>query len=75
MRLLAARSGRVLFLDTGQAHESWFRWTLQEWAPAYIASWIKANSDFNRVEAIGVDTDGTGAFSGKFGRTLFACSR
>ncbi len=75
MRLLAARTGRVLFLDTGQAHESWFRWTLPEWDPAYIASWIKVNSDFSRVEAIGVDTDGTGAFSGKFGRTLFACSR
>jgi hypothetical protein len=75
MRLLATRTGRVLFLDTGQAHESWFRWTLPEWAPAYIASWIKANSDFNRVEAIGVDTDGTGVFCGKFGRTLFACSR
>jgi hypothetical protein len=28
---LAERTRKVLFLDTGQAHESWFRWTLPEW--------------------------------------------
>ena len=31
MALLAERTRKVLFLDTGQAHESWFRWTLPEW--------------------------------------------
>lgn len=75
MRLLAARTAPVLFLDTGQAHESWFRWTLPEWSPEYVAEWVKANSDFSHVEAIGVDEDGSGPFQGKFGRTLFACTR
>ncbi len=72
---LDARTATVLFLDTGQAHESWFRLTLPQWNPAYIASWITANSSFTRVQAIGVDQDGVGRFRGKFGRTLFACSR
>ncbi len=75
IRQLDARTGQVLFLDTGQAHESWFRLTLPEWTPEYIAAWIRANSSFTRVEAIGIDTDGVGRFRGKFGRTLFACSR
>jgi hypothetical protein len=75
MALLAARTGKVLFIDTGQAHESWFRWILPEWTPGYIASWIRDHSDFTRVEAIGVDEDGSGPFKGKFGRTLFACTR
>ena len=75
MARLAERTSKVLFLDTGQAHESWFRWTLPEWSPDYIASWILAHSDFTRVEAIGVDEDGSGVFRGKFGRTLFACTR
>jgi hypothetical protein len=75
MALLAKRTRKVLFLDTGQAHESWFRWTLPEWTPEYIESWILQHSDFTRVEAIGVDEDGSGSFRGKFGRTLFACTR
>jgi hypothetical protein len=75
MALLAERTSKVLFLDTGQAHESWFRWTLPEWDPEYIKSWILKHSDFTRVEAIGVDEDGSGPFRGKFGRTLFACTR
>jgi hypothetical protein len=75
MGLLAARTTKVLFLDTGQAHESWFRWTLPEWTPAYISSWIRAHSDFTQVEPIGVDEDGSGPFRGKFGRTMFACTR
>jgi hypothetical protein len=75
MSRLAHRTRQVLFLDTGQAHESWFRWVLPEWTPEYIASWIRDNSDFTRVEAIGVDDDGSGLFHGKFGRTIFACTR
>jgi 2-polyprenyl-3-methyl-5-hydroxy-6-metoxy-1,4-benzoquinol methylase len=75
MRRLDARTREVLFLDTGQAHESWFRFTLPEWTPEYVAGWIRANSTFTRVEAIGVDGDGAGPFRGRFGRTLFACSR
>jgi len=75
MDLLDARTGKVLFLDTGQSHESWFRITLRDWTPEYAANWIRANSSFTRVEAIGVDQDSGGAYRGKFGRTLFACSR
>jgi SAM-dependent methyltransferase len=72
---LDARTREVLFLDTGQAHESWFRFTLPQWTPDHIAGWIRAHSSFTRVEAIGVDGDGAGRFRGKFGRTLFACTR
>jgi hypothetical protein len=75
MRLLSERTRKVLFLDTGQAHESWFRWTLPEWTPEYVAAWILEHSDFARVEALGVDQDGGAPFRGKFGRTTFACTR
>ncbi len=75
IKRLDERTGKVLFLDTGQSHESWFRWTLPEWTPEYTADWIRKHSSFTRVEALGVDRDGVGAFAGKFGRTLFAASR
>jgi Methyltransferase domain len=75
MRALDVRTREVLFLDTGQAHESWFRFTLPEWTPEYIARWIREHSSFTRVEALGVDGDGVGRFRDRFGRTLFACRR
>jgi hypothetical protein len=75
IKRLDERTGKVLFLETGQSHESWFRWILPEWTPEYTANWIREHSSFTRVEALGVDRDGVGAFAGKFGRTLFAASR
>src|SRR5206468_857964 len=37
---------RVLFVDTGQATEKWFRDLLPEWTPDHIREWLLANSTF-----------------------------
>jgi protoporphyrinogen oxidase len=65
----------VLFLDTGEAHESWFKLVLPEWTPSYVRRWILENSSFTTVQALGTDRDGVATFEGKYGRTLFACTR
>lgn len=73
--LLDKVTGEVLFLDTGQSHESWFRLVLPEWTTEYIQRWILANTTFTSVHALGADHDDVGKFAGKYGRTLFACTR
>lgn len=74
-RLLSERTGKVLFLDTGQAHETWFRWVLPEWTPSHVVSWVLEHTSFTEAEALGTDRDGHGPFAGRFGRTLFAFSK
>ena len=66
---------RVLFFDTGQAHERWFRDSLREWNTDFIISFIKQHTSFTHVIPLGADTDNVGGFSKNFGRTLFACIR
>jgi hypothetical protein len=73
-RLDSATRG-VLFLDTGEAHESWFKLVLPEWTPLYARHWILENSSFTDVQALGTDRDNVAPFEGKYGRTLFACTR
>ncbi len=73
--LLDKVTGDVLFIDTGQSHESWFRLVLPEWTTEYIQQWILANSTFTSVRALGADQDDVAPFEGKYGRTLFACTR
>jgi hypothetical protein len=73
--LLDKVTGDVLFIDTGQSHESWFRLVLPEWTTEYIQRWILTNTTFTSVHALGADHDDVGAFAGKYGRTLFACTR
>ena len=40
VRLLDRVTGRVLFLDTGQAHEAWFRDSLPEWDADHVAAFL-----------------------------------
>ncbi len=75
IKLLDRVTGEVLFLDTGEGHESWFKLVLPEWTPSYARQWILDHSSFTSVEAIGRDHDGVAPFEGKYGRTLFACTR
>jgi 2-polyprenyl-3-methyl-5-hydroxy-6-metoxy-1,4-benzoquinol methylase len=73
--LLDKVTGDVLFLDTGQSHEAWFRLVLPEWTSEYIPRWILDNTTFTSVTPLGRDHDDVGAFSNQYGRTLFACTR
>jgi hypothetical protein len=72
---LAAVTRRVLFFDTGEAHEVWTQPHLGEWTPANIASWLTSHPAFDEVVSLGTDSDGVGRFAGNYGRTLFACVR
>ncbi|MCA1692067.1 MAG: hypothetical protein LC733_07680 [Actinobacteria bacterium] len=73
--LLDAATARVLFLDTGQAHEEWFASELEAWDVDFIKSWLRENTTFREIVTLGPDSDGVGRFSGQYGRMLFACVR
>lgn len=73
--LLDRATGRVLFLDTGQAHEEWMRERLPEWDADHVEAWLRRSTTFDEVVRLGVDADGVGPFAGNYGRTLFACIR
>jgi hypothetical protein len=69
----------ILFFDTGQGHELWFRHTLGAeaggWSPDHIEAWLREHTSFTHVERLGVDEDGIPPFEHQYGRTLFACTR
>jgi hypothetical protein len=71
---LANATRRVLFFDTGEAHEAWIGRDLPEWTPEYIAKWLDA-AGFDEVVALGIDRDDCSPYEGNYGRTLFACVR
>lgn len=73
VRLLDRVTGRVLFLDTGQAHEEWFETSLAEWDTAYIADFLSEHGSFDRVLDLGPDHDAVAPFERNYGRHLFAC--
>lgn len=75
MRLLDAATAKVLFFDTGEAHEFWFRRTLQKWTPAYTEQWLRDHTTFDEIIALGTDEDALSPFADNFGRTLFALVR
>ncbi len=75
IRLLDAATGQVLFFDTGERHEAWFAEVLPEWDPDYIEKWLRANTTFRDVIALGVDDDAHAPYDANYGRTLFACVR
>jgi hypothetical protein len=75
LELIDRSCRRVLFFDTGQATERWFRDLLPDWTPEYIEKWLLTNSSFTSVNALGTDEDGVGNYAGNYGRTLFACTR
>ncbi len=67
-------TGAVLFLDTGQESEEWFKSKLPGWTPKYIAELLKEKTSFKEVVALGTDEDAA-SYPGNYGRTLFACVR
>lgn len=71
---LAKVTRRVLFFDTGEAHEKWLGRDLPQWTPDFISKWLAA-AGFDEVVALGIDRDGHGPYEGNYGRTLFACVR
>jgi len=75
IRRVDALTGKVLFLDTGEAHEGWFKDALKEWTAEYIADWLRRHTTFASIEILGTDQDGKGVYQGQYGRHLFACYR
>jgi hypothetical protein len=75
LELLDQATGRVLFLDTGQANEAWFKESLPEWDPPFIAKFLEKNSTFNEIIDCGPDADAVPPYQDNYGRHLFACIR
>jgi len=66
---------KVLFIETGQGHEDWFKETLHGWDVDFIQKWILSNTSFNEVIPLGKDSDNIGKFRNNYSRTMFACLR
>ena len=75
LRLLDRVTGRVLFLDTGQGHEAWFRDSLPEWGTSHIIEFLEQYGTFDRVIDLGPDHDSVPPYEENYARTLFACVR
>jgi hypothetical protein len=75
LELLDQATGRVLFLDTGQSNEAWFKESLPEWDPSFIAKFLEKNSTFNEIIDLGPDADAVPPYQDNYGRHLFACIR
>ena len=73
--VLARRTRQVLFFETGQEHEAWFRHSLAGWDADRVRAWLLAHTDFDEVVAVGVDRDSRPPYEDNYGRTLFACVR
>jgi SAM-dependent methyltransferase len=68
-------TGTCLFLDTGQAHERWWRGSLSAWDNGFVIEFIRRHTSFTRVVPLGIDGDDTGPYRDNYRRTLFACLR
>ncbi len=68
-------TGRVLFLDSGQNHEEWFKDSLPELDETALVKWLKEHTSFDEVIALGKDTDNVGVYSPNYQRSLIACIR
>jgi hypothetical protein len=75
LRLLDRVTGRVLFLDTGQEHEEWFRESLAGWDADSIRRTLLENTSFDEVVDLGPDLDAVPPHERNYGRRLFACVR
>jgi 2-polyprenyl-3-methyl-5-hydroxy-6-metoxy-1,4-benzoquinol methylase len=75
IRKVDAVTGTVLFLDTGESHEDWFKESLAEWDAEFIKKWLKDNTSFSSVEILGIDSDNVFPYEKQYRRHLFACSR
>lgn len=74
-RMLDRATGRVLFIDTGMAHEAWFRESLPEWDLAYLREFLETVGTFDRVVDLGPDRDAVPPYAANYARHLFACIR
>jgi hypothetical protein len=75
LRQLDRLTGRVLFLDSGQSHEHWFRERLPGWNKEGLLDLLQRSTTFRKVDVLGVDADAAGPYAGNYGRTLFALAR
>ncbi|SEG46891.1 ParB-like nuclease domain-containing protein [Thermomonospora echinospora] len=75
IRLLDGVTGRVLFFETGQGHETWFRDSLRGWDTARVEAFLRAHTTFDEIVDLGPDDDARPPFADNYGRTLFACVR
>ncbi len=66
-------TNKVLFLDTGQGHEAWFKKSLKDWDEKYIEDLILKNTSFKKVVNLGTDNDNVGKYVDNYKRALFAC--
>jgi hypothetical protein len=75
VRLLDSVTGRVLFFDTGEGHEAWFRESLAEWDADYIANFLREHGSFDEIVDLGPDVDAIPPYEHNYARHLFACVR
>ncbi len=75
VELLDKVTGSVLFIDTGQENEEWFRTSLAGWNPAKIADFLRENTTFGEIIDLGADDDAHPPYADNYGRHLFACLR
>lgn len=73
--LLDQTTDRVLFLDTGQEHEAWFRQSLAGWSPRRIEAFLREHTSFDEIVDLGPDHDARPPYADNYGRHLFACVR
>ena len=64
-RLLDRATGRVLFLDTGQGHEAWFRKSLSSWDADYVGEFLERHGTFDQVIDLGSRPGRRAAVRGK----------
>jgi hypothetical protein len=75
MEMLDKVTGRVLFLDSGQSHEAWFRKTMPDWTTEKLMAFLQDTTQFTRVVDLGPDADAVSPYEDNYGRHLFACIR
>jgi hypothetical protein len=75
IRLIDKATVNILFLDTGQNHEEWFRDSLPLWDTDFIERWLKTHTSFSRIYRLGADEDAVPPFQKNYSRMLFACVR
>jgi SAM-dependent methyltransferase len=75
LRLLDRATRRVLFFDTGMAHEAWFRNTLPDWDADHVRDFLETVGTFDRVVDLGPDRDAVAPYADNYRRHLFACIR
>lgn len=75
LRMADRVTGTCLFVDTGQAHERWWRGALARWDDDFVIDFIRRHTSFSRVIRLGADLDYDGPYRENYGRTLFACMR